>query len=215
MKGASKALRRLIDEGFCEYDTVLDAVFVVRMAAFQIGESLKPSDTRVVGLKRDVEKMASRLLKQRFLEIYGRVYHLVPEDWKPDDKVRGINGASPPHRCQDQDQDQDQKQDQEKEGVAKPTPPLGLDLIVWERWVGYRKQIKKPIKAPSIEAAMLELAKYGEAQAAVVQQSIAHSWQGLFELKATNGSGASRPPSRKPKTLAELEAEEVTRNAQH
>jgi hypothetical protein len=99
--------------------------------------------------------------------------------------------------------------------VAKATPPPGLDLSTWERWKSYRQQIKKPIKPPSIEAAMVELAKYADLQAAVVQQSIAQGWTGLFEPKTANGSGSPIPSRRPAKTLAELEAEEVAANAQH
>ena len=46
----------------------------------------------------------------------------------------------------------------------------GLDLAAWERWVGYRKAIKKPLKDVSMHAAAMKLAKYGDDQAAVVDQ---------------------------------------------
>jgi len=163
----------------------------------------------------------------------SKIAHSVPSNcaWKADftrvfaNAEKGITEPLPnrsetlpeplPTQEQDQKQEQYQKQEQEKERVAKATVPPGLDLVTWERWVGYRKAIKKPIKAPSLEAAMLELAKYGESQAAVVQQSIAHTWQGLFELKSANGSGSARATTRPRKTADELEAEELARNAQH
>src|SRR6202034_1574664 len=52
-KGASKALRRLIQVGFCEYETASETVFVIRMAAYQVAESLKPNDKRVSWLKKE------------------------------------------------------------------------------------------------------------------------------------------------------------------
>lgn len=70
-----------------------------------------------------------------------------------------------------------------------PLPPEGglvvpgLDLASWERFVDYRKSIRKPIKPVSIPAAQRELAGYGPVQNAVVEQSIANSWTGLFALK--------------------------------
>lgn len=69
-----------------------------------------------------------------------------------------------------------------------------VDEGAWDRWLAYRKAIRKPIKAVSVESARRRLAKFGTDQAAVVEQSIANGWQGLFELKdRSNGkSGAGR-----------------------
>lgn len=58
-----------------------------------------------------------------------------------------------------------------------------LDQQAWERWVAYRKAIRKPIKEASEHAMKLKLARFGADQDAVVNQSIAFSYQGLFELK--------------------------------
>lgn len=62
-------------------------------------------------------------------------------------------------------------------------PPADLDLQAWGRWVDYRRKIAKPLKPASIPAAQIALAKHGPDQAAVVEQSIANGWQGLFALK--------------------------------
>ena len=59
----------------------------------------------------------------------------------------------------------------------------GLDATAWVRWETYRREIKKPIRPTSVHAAQRMLAKYGIAQADVVEQSIAQGWQGLFALK--------------------------------
>ncbi len=111
LQGANKALRRLIEAGYCEYEEASETVFVIRMAAHQVGESLKRDDKRVLGLKREVERMTSARLKQRFLEVYGKAFRLVPDDWNPSP----LEGPSQPLRSQDQDQDQDQEQEQEQE----------------------------------------------------------------------------------------------------
>ena len=76
MEGASKSLARLIGEAFCEYDEASEMIFVLRMAAFQIAEHLDATDKRVVWLRKEVEKITSPLLKQRFIEVYGRAFHL-------------------------------------------------------------------------------------------------------------------------------------------
>lgn len=75
--------------------------------------------------------------------------------------------------------------------TAEP-PPAELDLAAWDRWVSYRRQVGKAIKPASSAAAQRKLASFGLHQAAVVEQSIANGWQGLFALKA------SGPPGRAP-----------------
>lgn len=78
--------------------------------------------------------------------------------------------------------------------------PDGLDQNAWTRWLEYRKQIRRPLKPVSIPAAQQELAAFGCDQAAVVQQSIANGYQGLFPLKPTGPSGSARghPPKLSP-----------------
>jgi hypothetical protein len=60
----------------------------------------------------------------------------------------------------------------------------GLDVQAWTAWTVYRKQIGKPVKPASIPAAQRKLAAYGTSQAAIVEQSVANGWQGLFPLKS-------------------------------
>jgi uncharacterized protein YdaU (DUF1376 family) len=64
----------------------------------------------------------------------------------------------------------------------------GLDMATFEKWLGYRKEIGKALKPASIEAAAREMARFGAQQAAVVQQSIAQGWQGLFAIKVVTGA---------------------------
>jgi hypothetical protein len=59
----------------------------------------------------------------------------------------------------------------------------GLDIQSWNRFLDYRKQIRKPIKPVSIPAAQQKLAGYGADQAAVVEQTIANGWTGLFDVR--------------------------------
>lgn len=75
-------------------------------------------------------------------------------------------------------------------GDAQARAPDGLDAEVWQRWEAYRREIRKPLKPASIPAAQRVLAAFGREQAAVVEQSIAQGWQGLFALKP---NGAAKP----------------------
>ena len=84
-----------------------------------------------------------------------------------------------------------------------------LDEQAWERWVAFRKVIRKPIKPISEHAAKLKLARFGDDQAAVVDQSIANGWQGLFEIK----KAAPRPGEKVEKTDKQ-KAADVARHAE-
>ena len=76
LEGATEALARLIEAGFCEYEDVSETVFVVRMARFQIASSLKPGDKRILGLKKELSKMQSKHMQSRFIAIYSEAFCL-------------------------------------------------------------------------------------------------------------------------------------------
>lgn len=69
-------------------------------------------------------------------------------------------------------------------------PPSNLNVEAWHRWVQYREAIRKPIKPVSIPAAQRKLAGFGADQAAVVEQSIAEGYQGLFVLKGERNNSS-------------------------
>lgn len=92
--------------------------------------------------------------------------------------------------------DLDQGKGKEEESADAPLVD-GLDPEAWRAWLEYRVQIRKPLKPVSMPAAQRTLAAFGCNQMAVVQQSIANGWQGLFELKQQKG--AQVVPMRKHK----------------
>lgn len=72
----------------------------------------------------------------------------------------------------------------------------GLNPEAWRVWLNYRIQIRKPLKQVSMPAAQRTLAAFGSDQVAVVQQSIANGWQGLFPLKHNGLQRGSVPKSK-------------------
>jgi hypothetical protein len=72
-----------------------------------------------------------------------------------------------------------------------------LNLEAWDRWLSYRAERKPAIQACSAQEAAAELAGFGEDQSAVVKQSIAKQWQGLFALKL-NGHASPPPKAEAP-----------------
>lgn len=80
-------------------------------------------------------------------------------------------------------------QDKNKRAPVAPfVAPNGLDQNAWARWIAYRSDLKKPIRAASMQAAADEMAKLGGAQMSAVTQSMANGWQGLFAPKPAPGA---------------------------
>lgn len=76
----------------------------------------------------------------------------------------------------------------QKKSIAVPFDSPNF-LILWDKWKQYRKEIGKPYRSDlSEQAALKMLSKYNcGAAMQMIEQSIANSWQGIFELKNTNG----------------------------
>lgn len=103
-EGALKGLERLLEVGFCEYDNSTETVFVFRMAAYQIGESLKESDNRIVGIRKEYKNMPEGRIKSMFFDLYGSSFYL--NDIGGSGK--NLKAPSKPLRSQKQEQKQEQ-----------------------------------------------------------------------------------------------------------
>ncbi len=73
---------------------------------------------------------------------------------------------------------------EERKGESPEAPVVeGLNPIAWAEWLTYRREIRKPLKPASMLAAQRKLAAFGPDQAAVVEQSKANAWVGMFPVK--------------------------------
>ena len=89
---------------------------------------------------------------------------------------------------------------------------MSLDVEAWQRWEAYRLAIRKPIKPASAEAMKLKLARFGEDQAAVVEQSISNQWQGLFDLKKSKPGFGEKPVKTDKQVAADNERWQQTQD---
>ena len=89
---------------------------------------------------------------------------------------------------------------------------MSLDVEAWQRWEAYRLAIRKPIKPASAEAMKLKLARFGEDQAAVVEQSISNQWQGLFDLRKTKLAPGEKPVKTDKQVAADNERWQQTQD---
>ena len=123
LEGVKQAILTLIKLDFCFYDFESEFVFVKEMARWQIGESLKEKDNRVIGLRKYVKSMP-KPIAARFLKRYNDDFHL---GFDLDDYTEWLKGKPSPDkapckplqrgymeplRSQEQDQDQEQEQEQ-------------------------------------------------------------------------------------------------------
>jgi len=61
---------------------------------------------------------------------------------------------------------------------------------VWNEWIAYRKEIKKKMTTRTINMQFKKLSGYPVGTAiAMIEQSIANGWQGIFELKEKRNNG--------------------------
>ena len=71
----------------------------------------------------------------------------------------------------------------------KPTLTLPYEqpfAEAWDKWVAYRKQIKKPLSEMTMKEQLLMVSGWGNEQNAIasINKSIAFGWQGLFVMNS-------------------------------
>jgi hypothetical protein len=114
-EGASKALESLVARGFCLYDHESETVFVIRMAAHQVGEDLDVKDNKVKGVHKELSKIAVQSLKDAFISEYAKAYHIKSE---APSKPLASPDSTPSKQLTGQEQEQEQ------EGLPK-SPEVG------------------------------------------------------------------------------------------
>ena len=126
MEVASKALQSLIEARYCTYDEASETVFVHRMAAYQVAESLKPGDNRVKGVEREWSNIGPAQLKAAFKAIYSVAFHLPSED----EKAGPSKAPSKPLASQEQEQEQDKEEPNGSVGKADALPRCDTQSVV-------------------------------------------------------------------------------------
>ena len=185
-EGASKALRRLIEAGFCEYEEASETVFVVRMASFQIADKLKPGDNRIVGLKKEVSKMASSLLRSRFLAIYSVAFCLNSDG----EKTSPFEAPLKPLRSQEQEQEQEQEQKKNSRVAAvadstsktisiKDLVSEGVEKQKAADWLVLRKAKRLPLTLSAWIDTKAEGERVGLTPADTVAHAVSCNWAGF------------------------------------
>lgn len=128
-EGASKALASLIELGFCLYDEDSETVFVIRMAAHQVGENLKADDNKVKGVQKEVGRIAVDVLRTAFFDEYAEAFHLRRE--APSKPLQSPEQA-PSKQLTGTGQEQD-KTSPSADAAPSPSAPDGFETF-WAEW---------------------------------------------------------------------------------
>jgi uncharacterized phage protein (TIGR02220 family) len=111
-EGASKGLQSLIEADFCTYEAETETVFVHEMARYQIGDELKPSDNRVIGVQKIYASIPEGLIRRGFYEKYKNIFYLENSAQKASPSKAPSKGLG------------SQEQEQEQEDDMSGTPSL-------------------------------------------------------------------------------------------
>jgi hypothetical protein len=110
LEGASKALRRVSELGFCVFDQDAGVVFVTHMAREQIGPTLNPGDKRRKGLVTHLEDMSDTALLADWLREYSAPYGIdiqAPSKPLPSPFQAPSKGVAHRDRNRDRNRDRD------------------------------------------------------------------------------------------------------------
>lgn len=200
VKQALLALEKL---DFLAYDYENEFVFVKEFAKWQISETLKAGDKRVVGIKNAIESMPEPLRSQ-FIERYNEPFSLGL-------RTSPIEAPSKPHRSQEQEQEQDiyihapserecvsenPKEEKPRKNVSVKKPE-GVEQDDWDAYLQLRKQKRAPITNRALALLESEGKKAGMTIQQVIVTCLEHSWQGFKAEWLTNQPQPQTIPQKK------------------
>lgn len=186
LETVTKLLTRFVEYGKIRYSESTKEIFLVNWLRFNEPKSDLTARC-VIGELNSVKHRG-------FAEEYLEEAELLGYQFKGATK-----GLDSPYQVREREMEMDKEKDMEKEmetDATSPSPTIlvsGLNREAWKQWLNYRTSIKKPLKQASIPAAQRSLAAFGSDQAAVVEQSIANGWQGLFDLKRGSSAQDKKP----------------------
>lgn len=110
-EGASKGLQCCIEAEFCTYDEASEVVWIFEMARLQLGERLKPTDKRVIGIQNIYDKLPENPFLPTFYDKYLGLFSMQRK--READPILAVPIKAPSKGLRSQEQEQDKEQDQE------------------------------------------------------------------------------------------------------
>lgn len=223
-EGVKQAILTLMKLDFCFYDFESEFVFVKEMARWQIGESLKEKDNRVVGLRKYVKSMP-KPIAARFIERYNEDFKLGfdLEDYVECHKGKPSPSPTPskplargyiePLRSQEQDQEQDISTNVDKKEKYKKEKKSSKSKIVlskpddvsseqiWSDFLALRNARHAPLTETALNIIRKEAHKAGISLEQALETCCMRGWQGFkseWYLKGQNRFQSTGPRDFEP-----------------
>ena len=208
LEGAYKALLRVCETGFCQYDAEEETVWVPEMAHYQIGDVLKPDDKRRNGVENEIEKFRKSRFFNDFIDKYAVAFGLRNERENTKPLTSPLQAPCKPLRSIETETETEREQEQEKEkkDAATPLPPLFPPEMrspefdaAWAAWVKHRKEIRHELKPSQLQSQAKTLTAWGRTRAlAALEHTVFMGWQGLREPDAPHSGNGHPPQQREP-----------------
>lgn len=185
-----RALTAIQERRMAEYDDSIGVIWLPNFLRYNVPES----PNVVIAWRGAIDALPEGGLRNRITKTAKDYAEALGEAFlKAFVKAFG-EGVSKPLPNPEQEPEQEQEPEPEKpKSAATPLP----DWVPPEPWAGYiamRAKIRKPMTQRAKELAVGELEKLrgqGHDPQAVLEQSIFHSWQGLFPLRPNSSKGGA------------------------
>lgn len=234
-RGVVEILRDLSEVGFAHYDPESETVWVVEMAARQLGDTLSTRDNRHVAVLRELEAHRKCRFYNDFRAKYGERFNL-PAEAPSKPLPSAFGGTQEVLRSKEKEKEKENtpqppaepgggvpaKAGRKKRAteVADSIPiPAALDTpafaAVWSDWLAARRERGKAVTPRAARLQFQKLVPLGPERAAVcVEASIANDWVGIFpgreaELKPHKAAGSSPRPAVACRPLTPFESQHV------
>lgn len=218
-EGALKGLQGACEAGFCRFDEASEVVWVIEMAAYQVGERLEPKDNQCKGIQRQYDALPDNPFLPAFYERYGAAFCMT-----------NCRGATKPLRTPSKAPKKPRTGTGEGTGAgAGSTAPEARELFladlvaegvepgVGEAWLKVRKAKKAPLTALAWDGVKREAALAGMTPAEAVKTAAESNWQGFKAtwLTRTGAAGASRQDALEARNKATVQRLLEGANADH
>jgi hypothetical protein len=116
-EGASKALQRVVETGFCKYDFEAEVVWVVEVASHELGSPLNANDLRCKGVMKLYASLPKCLFLGDFFDRYHKDFHLTERR----ENTSPLQAPSKPLRSLET------YKEKKEPPVLRTSPPFALD----------------------------------------------------------------------------------------
>lgn len=138
-KRALRALKRLGELEFSEYDEQAEVVWVLEMARFQVAEQLAAVDKRCKGVQREYDQLPANRMLGAFFDKHAGRFHLTLKRGAASPLQAPSKALRSQEQEQEQEKEQEQEQDQEHEHAHAQDAPAAAVAMARANGIPYKE----------------------------------------------------------------------------